>query len=77
MADGWACEVCGSYHLDCHIVSKITVSIEPRDFEAAVTVCSLACFDEMRTRFDDLEAVASEQRGDVKRIMTVHEEWIY
>jgi hypothetical protein len=74
MAEGWECENCGEFHLDVHAVSKITVSIEPRDFEAAVTLCSLRCLDEYRPQLDDVEAAAAEHRTSPRLVRRVSEE---
>lgn len=64
MPDGWECESCHSFNLDVHAVTKITVSIEPREFAAEITLCSLRCFDEYRPELDDISAWAAEQRED-------------
>ena len=60
MPSGWSCENCGMFHLDVHVVTKIVVSIEPREYAAEITLCSLRCFDEYRSQLDDSLAWAQE-----------------
>lgn len=69
MAAGWECENCGEFHLDVHEVTKIVVSIKPREYAAAATFCSLGCLDDYRPHLEQDEAFAAEhgRRGRIVR----------
>jgi hypothetical protein len=48
MSNGWHCEACGEFFAESIVHTKITVEMEPRDYAAAATYCSLACLDKER-----------------------------
>jgi hypothetical protein len=60
MSDGWCCTNCAEFFLDVILQTKITVSIEPREYAAEATFCSLRCFDDYRSHLDDHVAWAQE-----------------
>lgn len=78
MPAGWSCEHCGTFHLDVHVVTKIVVSIEPRDYAAEITLCSFRCLDEYRDQIDDAVAWAQEHDGTKgpRLRQRVIEEWV-
>lgn len=63
MTEGWECDNCGTFFGLAIVKTKITVSIEPRDYEMERTYCSLACFDAQR---EDMDRDAAEAAAYAK-----------
>ncbi len=60
MSTGWYCDNCGIFHEEVHLVTKITLEFQPRDYANPMTLCSLGCLDESREDLNDQAAWASE-----------------
>lgn len=68
MPNGWWCDQCKEYFSHNVIQTKITIALEPRPYDAAVTLCSLVCLENFFPRLTDDEAWSSEHRRPRSRL---------